>query len=83
MTFRDLLTAFAAAVEANDGEGLASLFTEDGTYEDGFFGAHTGRPAIAAMLQRFHGAISPSRKRKQLMPSKKTGRPATPGSIEA
>ncbi|TMJ67974.1 MAG: nuclear transport factor 2 family protein [Alphaproteobacteria bacterium] len=54
LTFRDLLTAFAAAVEANDGEGLALLFTEDGTYEDGFFGAHTGRPAIAAMLQRFH-----------------------------
>ena len=54
MTFRDLLTAFAAAVEANDGEGLASLFTEDGTYEDGFFGAHTGRQAIAVMLQRFH-----------------------------
>jgi hypothetical protein len=27
LTFRDLLTAFAAAVEANDGEGLASLFT--------------------------------------------------------
>jgi hypothetical protein len=52
-TFRDLLTAFAAAVETNDGEGLASLFTEDGTYEDGFFGAHTGRPAIAVMLQRF------------------------------
>jgi hypothetical protein len=54
LTFRDLLTASAAAVEANDGEGLASLFTEDGTYEDGFFGAHTGRPAIAMMLQRFH-----------------------------
>ena len=54
LTFRDLLTAFAAAVEANDGEGLCSLFTEDGTYEDGFFGAHTGRPAIAMMLQRFH-----------------------------
>ena len=50
LTFRDLLTAFAAAVEANDGEGLASLFTEDGTYEDGFFGAHTGRPAIAMMF---------------------------------
>src|SRR5207253_6912398 len=28
LTFPDLLTAFAAAVEANDGEGLASLFTE-------------------------------------------------------
>jgi len=31
-----LLTGFAAAVEANDGDGLAALFTEDGTYEDGF-----------------------------------------------
>jgi hypothetical protein len=28
LTFPDLLTAFAAAVEANDGEGLASLFTD-------------------------------------------------------
>ena len=54
MSFASLLTAFAAAVAANDGERLAMLFTEDGTYEDGFFGAHTGRPAIAAMLQRFH-----------------------------
>ena len=54
MIFADMLTAFAAAVTANDGDGLARLFTEDGTYEDGFFGAHTGRPAIAAMLQRFH-----------------------------
>jgi SnoaL-like domain len=54
LSFADLLTAFAAAVAANDGEGLASLFTEDGTYEDGFFGTHTGRPAIAVMLQRFH-----------------------------
>jgi hypothetical protein len=54
LRFTDLLNAFAAAVRVNDGERLASLFTEDGTYEDGFFGAHTGRPAIAAMLQRFH-----------------------------
>ena len=54
LTFRDLLTAFATAVEANDSEGLASLFNEDGTYDDGFFGAHSGRPAIAMMLQRFH-----------------------------
>ena len=54
LTFRDLLTAFATAVEVNDGKGLVALFTEDGTYEDGFFGAHTGRPAIAMMLQHFH-----------------------------
>ena len=52
--FSDLLTRFARVVEANDGQGLAMLFTADGTYEDGFFGPHTGRAAIAAMLQRFH-----------------------------
>ena len=54
LSFTDLLNAFADAVRANDGERLASLFTEDGTYEDGFSGAHAGRWAIAAMLQRFH-----------------------------
>lgn len=52
--FPALLDRFAAAVVANDGAGLAALFTEDGTYDDGFFGPHTGRPAIAGMLQRFH-----------------------------
>ena len=53
-SFIALLATFAEAVEANDGQRLAMLFTEDGVYEDGFFGAHTGRAAIAAMLQRFH-----------------------------
>lgn len=52
--FTDLLDRFAAAVAANDGAGLAGLFAEDGTYDDGFFGAHTGRAAVAAMLRRFH-----------------------------
>jgi hypothetical protein len=52
--FTALLTTFADAVQANHGQCLAMLFTEDGVYEDGFFGAHTGRGAIAAMLQRFH-----------------------------
>jgi len=54
LTFTDLLTAFAAAVAANSGQQLGMLFSEDGIYEDGFFGVHTGRSAIAAMLQRFH-----------------------------
>jgi len=53
-SFTELLTIFAQAVEANDGPGLARLFTEDGVYEDGFFGSHTGPSAIAAMLRRFH-----------------------------
>jgi hypothetical protein len=52
--FDALLTAFAEAVQGNHGRRVAMLFTEDGIYEDGFFGSHTGRPAIAAMLRRFH-----------------------------
>ena len=52
--FRKLLDLFAAAVVANDGPGLAALFTPDGIYDDGFFGRHQGGEAIIAMLRRFH-----------------------------
>ena len=52
--FSKLLERFAAAVEANDGAGLAALFTPDGVYEDGFYGAFTGPAAIAGMLAHFH-----------------------------
>jgi limonene-1,2-epoxide hydrolase len=52
--FPGLLRRFAAAVVANDGAALAGLFTDDGVYEDGFFGAHKGRDEIIAMLARFH-----------------------------
>jgi hypothetical protein len=52
--FAELLATFSTAVVANDGAGLAALFTADGIYCDEFFGAHRGRSAIAAMLQRFH-----------------------------
>ena len=52
--FPRTLERFAAAVEANDGAGLAALFTEDGVYEDGFFGAYAGPAAIAAMVAHFH-----------------------------
>jgi len=52
--FPALLRSFAAAVVANDGASLAGLFTDDGVYEDGFFGAHKGRDEIVAMLARFH-----------------------------
>jgi hypothetical protein len=54
MQFTELLQRFAAAVMADDRQGLARLFTQDGVYEDGFFGVHAGHEAIAAMLQRFH-----------------------------
>jgi ketosteroid isomerase-like protein len=52
--FEGLLARFAKAVEANDGKGLAALFTPDGTYVDYFFGPYTGPQAIADMLQHFH-----------------------------
>lgn len=50
MRFDELLRAFTAAVEAGDGAGLARLFTEDGIYDDVFYGAFAGREAIAGMI---------------------------------
>jgi hypothetical protein len=52
--FPKLLERFARAVAANDGAGLAALFTGDGVYDDGFFGEYAGPQAIAGMLQHFH-----------------------------
>jgi SnoaL-like domain len=52
--FPALLGRIANAVAANDGAALAALFSVDGVYDDGFFGAHAGREAIAGMLKRFH-----------------------------
>ncbi|MYE25011.1 MAG: nuclear transport factor 2 family protein [Gammaproteobacteria bacterium] len=49
--FARVLNRFTAAVEAGDGAALASLFTEDGVYEDGFYGASSGRTEIASMLE--------------------------------
>lgn len=52
--FIDLLQRFSATAQANDGTGFAALFTPQAVYDDYFFGAHTGREAIAHMLARFH-----------------------------
>ena len=52
--FSDLLARFTKAVEANDGRGLAALFTPGGTYVDYFFGPYPGPDAIAGMLAHFH-----------------------------
>jgi hypothetical protein len=52
--FPKLLERFAAAVAANDGAALASLFTADGIYDDGFYGEYAGPQAIAGMLRHFH-----------------------------
>ena len=49
--FPAVLSRFTAAVEAADGAALAALFTPDGVYHDGFYGAAEGRVAIARMLE--------------------------------
>ncbi|MEK9721020.1 MAG: nuclear transport factor 2 family protein [Quisquiliibacterium sp.] len=54
MSLEQILDRFALAVGTHDSAGLAALFTEDGQYDDYFFGCHTGRTEIAAMLDRFH-----------------------------
>ena len=55
MEFKEIVTAFGAAVEAGDGTALANLFTEDGVYHDMFYGAFKGREAIKGMLEEiFH-----------------------------
>ncbi len=45
-----MLKAFCAAVEQRDGRAFAQLFAEDGVYHDVFYGAFTGRDAIANMI---------------------------------
>ncbi len=55
MDLTALLQHFSAAVEANDGPGLARLFTADGIYDDYFFGpSKPGAAAIAEMLAHFY-----------------------------
>ena len=54
--FPDLLDRFTSAVEAGDGRALAALFTEDGTYDDTFYGLFRGHAEIVEMLEnRFWG----------------------------
>ena len=48
--FEDVIAKFTKAVETNDGLSLAALFTEDGVYDDEFYGEFKGREAIAKML---------------------------------
>ncbi|MFP6796259.1 MAG: nuclear transport factor 2 family protein [Pseudomonadales bacterium] len=39
------------AVESGDGRKLGQLFTDDGVYNDCFYGALHGRDAMARMLE--------------------------------
>ena len=55
MEFSKIVETFTAAVENNDGQKLASLFTIDGIYDDYIYGEFKGRENIAMMLPtHFH-----------------------------
>ena len=55
MEFGKIVKTFTTAVEDNDGETLASLFTLDGIYDDYIYGEFKGRKNIAMMLPtHFH-----------------------------
>jgi steroid delta-isomerase-like uncharacterized protein len=43
---------FTEAFNRGDVKGLVELFTEDGTYDDIFFGPHKGRDALREMFER-------------------------------
>ena len=45
-----LLRTFCDAVEQRDGNAFAALFADDGVYHDVFYGAFSGRSAIAGMI---------------------------------
>lgn len=58
--FSDLLGRFSVAAEAGDGAAFAACFTEDAVYYDYIYGPHTGRAAIADMMQNvFHRDAGP------------------------
>jgi SnoaL-like domain len=55
MDFSLLLDRFARAIEQRDADSLAELFTDDGVYDDYFFGAATpGRAGISATVDHFY-----------------------------
>ena len=55
LEFSTIVKTFTTAVENNDGEKLASLFTVDGIYDDYIYGEFKGRRNIAMMLPtHFH-----------------------------
>ena len=50
LEFTDMLDRFCRAVESEDSAALGALFTEDGIYHDGLYGAVKGPDAIKEML---------------------------------
>ena len=54
--FAELLGRFTDAVQAGDTGAFMALFTEDGVYDDVFYGEFRGRERLAEMLRdHFHG----------------------------
>lgn len=47
-----LINRFRSAAVAGDGTALGACFTEDGVYDDRFYGPFTGRAAIKEMLEK-------------------------------
>ena len=55
MDFPLLLNRFSRAIELRDADGLADLFTDDGVYDDYFFGAaEAGRAGVNATVDHFY-----------------------------
>jgi len=55
MDMTAMLSRFSAAVESGNGDALADLFTDDGVYDDYFFGPSApGRAGIRDMLSHFY-----------------------------
>lgn len=55
MDLKPMLAKFSAAVESGNGDALADLFTENGVYDDYFFGpSEPGRNGIRDMLAHFY-----------------------------
>lgn len=49
-----LLKKFSTAIENRDGGALAECFTEDGVYDDYFFGPRQGREGILDTVEHFY-----------------------------
>jgi ketosteroid isomerase-like protein len=48
----DLIQEFAAAFNRQDVPALLACFTEDGVYDDTFYGRHAGQAGLRAMFER-------------------------------
>ena len=53
MEFGALMRKMTDAACKGDGEGVASCFTEDGVYDDVFYGEFVGRARIAEMIRDY------------------------------